>query len=92
MPQQGKDDRGRQSPGDVRDRATENLQACDQAGAQARCSRGVRRRAQGGLLQVEEQPQEDQEAGDQEVVLRPFQGVRPRMIGQSNNLNLKAAN
>ena len=92
MPQQGKDDRGRQSPGDVRDRATENLQACDQAGAQARCSRGVRRRAQGGLLQVEEQPQEDQEAGDQEVVLCPFQGVGPRMIRQSYNLNLKAEN
>ena len=68
------------------------MQARYEAGAQPPAQRGVRRRAQGGLLQVEEQPQEDQEAGDQEVVLRAFQGGRPWMIGRYDNLNLNAAN
>ena len=48
MPRQGEDNRGGQPLGDLRDRATENLQACDQARAQARRCGGVCRRAQGG--------------------------------------------
>ena len=39
--------------------------------------RGVRRRAQGDLLQVQEEPQKGPEAGRKEVVLHPHPGVRP---------------
>ena len=92
MPRQGEDDSGGQPSRDLRDRTPENVQACHQAGAQAGRRRGVRRCAQGGVLQVQEQPQEDQKAGDQEVVLRALQGVWPRMIRESENLNLNAAN
>ena len=48
VPRQGEDNRGRQPIGDLRDRAPENLQARDQACAQARRCGGVCRRAQGG--------------------------------------------
>ena len=91
VPRQGEDNRGGQPPRDLRDRTPENVQARHEAGAQAGRRRGVRGRAQGGLLQVEEQPQEDQEASDQEVVLCAFQGVWPWVIGKSENLNLDAA-
>merc|ERR1712110_1084249 len=58
------------------------LAACDQAGSQAGAHRGMRGRAQGGLHQVEDQPQEGQEARRQEVVLRPLRGVRPGLDQQ----------
>ena len=48
VPRQGEDNRGGQPIGDLRDRAPENLQARDQACAQARRCGGVCRRAQGG--------------------------------------------
>ena len=48
VPRQGEDNRSRQPLGDLRDRAPENLQARDQARAQARRCGGVCRRAQGG--------------------------------------------
>merc|ERR1711983_750442 len=50
--------------------APEDLQARDQAGAQALPHRGVCRCTQGGLHQVQNQPQTRQEARRQEVVLR----------------------
>ena len=60
-------------------RATEVLQARDQARAPPEAQRGVRGHPQGGLLQVQEEPQEGPEARRQEVVLRPHRGVRPRL-------------
>merc|ERR1711910_169966 len=50
--------------------APKDLQARDQAGAQAHPHRGVCRCPQGGLHQVQDQPQTRQEACGQEVVLR----------------------
>ena len=51
--------------------AAAHVQARDQAGAQAGAAGGVRRCAQGGLHQVEDQPEEGEEARGQEVVLHP---------------------
>merc|ERR1712192_43378 len=56
--------------GDLLPRAPEDLQARDQAGAQALPRRGVCRCPQGGLHQAQNQPQTCQEARRQEVVLR----------------------
>merc|ERR1739840_25458 len=50
----------------------EDLQARDQAGAQALSHRGVCRCPQGGLHKVQNQPQARQETCCQEVVLRAF--------------------
>jgi len=57
--------------------APEDLQARDEAGAQAGAHRGVCGCSQGGLHQVQDQPKEGQEACCQEVVLHPHRGVRP---------------
>jgi len=51
--------------------APEDLQARDEAGAQAGAHRGVCGCSQGGLHQVQDQPKEGQEACCQEVVLHP---------------------
>ncbi len=65
------------SRGDLQPGAPARVQARDQAGAVPQAHRGVRRHPQGGLLQVEEEPQEGAEARHQEVVLRAQQAVRP---------------
>ena len=57
--------------------ASEDLQARDQAGAQARAHRGVCGRAQGGVHQVQDQPQEGEEARGQEVVLCTLRRIWP---------------
>ena len=44
---------------------------CDQAGPQADPCRGVCGCTQGGVHQVQDQPQEGEEARGQEMVLRP---------------------
>ena len=46
------------------------MQARDKTGACPQTSRELHGRAQGGVHQVEDQPQEGEEAGGEEVVLR----------------------
>merc|ERR1712179_617462 len=77
---EGADCRAGLTQGAVYSGAPENLQARHQAGAQAGAHRGVRGCAQGGVHQVQDQPQEGEEARGEEVVLRSFRGVRPRII------------
>jgi len=45
------------------------VQVCDQVGAASEAGRELSRHTQGGLHQVQEEPQEGYEAGGQEVVL-----------------------
>ena len=52
--------------------APEDLQARHQAGPQAGAKGRVCGCAQGGLLKVQDQPKEGQEARHQEMVLRPI--------------------
>ena len=61
-------------------RTTKNVQACDEAGAQAGAHWWVRGSAQGGVHQVKDQSQEGEEARGEKVVLRALWGVWPRMI------------
>ena len=63
------DDPGREAGGAVHPRATEAVQARDQAGACTEASRELHRRAQGSVHQVKDQPQEGEEAGGEEMVL-----------------------
>ena len=56
---------------------TAHLQARDQAGAKADTNRGVCGCAQGGVHQVQDQPQEGEEASGEEVVLYTIWGVWP---------------
>ena len=72
MLRQGSDGCSACSQGAVYPRAPEDLQACDQAGSQAGAHRGVCGCAQGGVHQVQDQPQEGPEARRQEVVLHPL--------------------
>ena len=72
---QDQDDCSGCSQGGVFTGAPEDLQTRDQAGAQARAQGGVRGRPQGGLHQVKNQPEEGQEAGCQEVVLRALRRI-----------------
>ena len=51
-------------------RAPEAVQARDKTGACPQTSRELHGRAQGGVHQVKDQPQEGEEAGGEEVVLR----------------------
>ena len=68
------------SQGGVQPGAAEDLQLCDQAGAQALPQAGVCRCAQGGLHQVQAEPDQENEACDQEVVLHPVTGVRTCLV------------
>ena len=52
------------------------MQVRDQVGAAAEAGRELHRHPQGGLLQVQEEPEEGLEAGHQEVVLHANQGAR----------------
>ena len=63
-----------------------NLQACYQTGSQAVPHRGMCWCTQGGVHQVQDQPQEGQEACDQEVVLHSIRRVG---IGLRNWLYLQ---
>merc|ERR1712133_272352 len=74
-------DRGAGRPqGTVFSGAPENLQARHQAGAQVGAHRGVCGCTQGGVHQVQDQPQEGQETCGQEVVLRSYSGIWSRLI------------
>jgi len=56
------------------------VQARDQVGAQPEASGGVRRRAQGGLPQDQDQPEKGPKADRQEVVLPTVKGIRPLLV------------
>jgi hypothetical protein len=66
----------------------EELQARDEVGAQPEADRGVRRRAQGGLPPLEDQPEEGGQARRQEVVLHTNQGVWSLSINQEKVFRL----
>ena len=74
---QAADHRPGRPQGDLLSWAPEDLQARDQAGAQALPHRGVCRCAQGGLHQVQNQSQEGQKACGEEMVLHSLRGIRP---------------
>ena len=61
----------------MRPEPPEGMQARHQAGPEPQTHRGVRRRAQGGLPQDQDQPAQGGQAGGEEVVLHAHQGVRP---------------
>ena len=82
MLRQAADHRAGRPQGGVQPGAPEDLQARDQAGAQADPQAGVYGRAQGGVHQGQDQPHQEEEARGQEVVLRPFGGVRSLQIMQ----------
>ena len=74
MPRRGEDAHPGEARGGVHLGAGQDLQAHNQARAQAGRGAGVRGRAQGDLQQEQAEPEEGQEADHQELVLHTFRG------------------
>ncbi len=62
--------------------AAARVQARDEARAEPQAHRELHRRAEGGLLPLEEEPAEGAEASAQEVVLHAHAGVGAHRPGQ----------
>ena len=77
MPRRGEDAHPGEARGGVHLGAGQDLQAHNQAGAQAGRGAGVRGRAQGDLQQEQAEPEEGQEADHQELVLHTLRRGRP---------------
>ena len=60
----------------MRSDSPEGMQTCYQARPELEAHRGVRRRAEGGLPQDQDQPSQGCQARLEEVVLHSIQGVR----------------
>ena len=69
MPNRGAHDPRREARGAVHVGAAEAVQARDQARPCLEGPRELHRRAEGGVHQVADQPEEGEEAGGEEVVL-----------------------
>ena len=77
VPRRGEDAHPGEAGGGVHLGAGQDLQAHNQAGAQAGRGAGVRGRAQGDLQQEQAEPEEGEEADHQELVLHTLRGGRP---------------
>ena len=77
MPRRGEDAHPGEAGGGVHLGACQDLQAHNEAGAQAGRGAGVRGRAQGDLQQEQAEPEEGQEADHQELVLHTLRGGGP---------------